>query len=256
MIVEFIGSTGAGKTTLIAEVQRQLAKTTDVISSFDLIAAKLGLGEVTSRTAKNLIQEIYGFYYLIRALPRHNAAITYSLRMLARKSDSAILTLNNVRSLVRKLGVYEILRRQQDNIILVDEGTVLLAHVLFVYNKAFYTADEIAKFAKLIPLPDVIVYVKAPTDILIKRSLQRTDPPREMKSKDPALVEKYVTDAVAMFEQLMQTEEIRKRVLIVDNPDRTNKQPDEAAELVTDFLLNCQNWQDYNLASGRWQMAK
>ena len=240
MIVEFIGSTGAGKTTLISEVQRRLATTTKVTTPFELIATRLGLGNVTSRTARNLIQEFYGFWYLIRLLPRHRATITFSLRMLARKSDSKILTFNNLRSLVRKIGVYEILRRQQDEIILVDEGTVLLAHVLFIYNKAYYTQEEIIEFASLIPLPDAVVYVKAPTDILIKRSMQRTDPPREMKTKDPALVEKYVTDAVAMFEQLIQTDEIRNRVLIVDNPERSDKQPDKAAQFVTEFVLKQQ----------------
>ncbi len=41
MIVEFIGSTGAGKTTLISEIQRRLDKTADVTTSFDLVAAPL-----------------------------------------------------------------------------------------------------------------------------------------------------------------------------------------------------------------------
>jgi deoxyadenosine/deoxycytidine kinase len=241
MIIEFIGSTGAGKTTLISQVQRSLAHTAVVTTSADLVTAKLGLPSVTHTTAKNLIQELYGLVYLIRSLPQHKASIAFSLRMLARKADSVILTINNVRSLVRKLGVYEMIRRQQKNrIILVDEGTVLLAHVLFVYNRAYYTPEEITEFASLVPLPDVVVYVKAPVDSLINRSLQRSDPPREMKSKDPEMIEKYVNDAVAMFDQLVTTEEIRERVLIVDNPEWDEKQSEEAAEYVSEFVLNHQ----------------
>jgi thymidylate kinase len=241
MIIEFVGSTGAGKTTLISQVQRSLAHTTSVTTSADLVTAKLGLPTITHTTAKNIIQELYGFLYLIRSLQQNKASIAFSLRMLVRKADSVILTINNVRSLVRKLGVNEMIRRQQkDRIILVDEGTVLLAHVLFVYNRAYYTPEEIRKFVSLIPLPDVVVYVKAPLDTLIKRSLQRSDPPREMKSKDPEMVEKYVNDAVAMFDQLIATEEIRNRVLIVDNPQWTEKQSDEAAKYISEFVLSHQ----------------
>jgi deoxyadenosine/deoxycytidine kinase len=246
MIIEFIGSTGAGKTTLIAEVQRRLSQFANVTTPFELLAAPLGLAGVTHPTTRNLIQELVGFPYLIRSLPQHKSSIAFSLRMLARKADSAVLTINNIRSLVRKIGAYEMMRRdKKDHVILVDEGTVLLAHVLFVYNKAYYTSEEITEFAGLVPLPDVIVYVKAPVDSLIKRSLQRSDPPREMKSKNPDEVEKYVNDAVAMFDELVNTEEIRSRLLVVDNPECADKVVNNAADTVTEFVLNHQTAPPY-----------
>ncbi|MDX1412980.1 MAG: hypothetical protein R3293_02255 [Candidatus Promineifilaceae bacterium] len=241
MIIEFIGSTGAGKSTLISQVESRFATTTNVTTPFNMIASQVGLLRVTNPTAQNMIQEIFSLSYLIRSLPRYKASIAFSLRMLARKADSAILTINNLRSLVRKIGVYEFIRRHQQNrIILVDDGTVLLAHGLFVYNGAYFMSREIAEFASLIPLPDVIVYVRAPVDTLVKRSLQRSDPPREMKSKDPRLIEKYVNDAVIMFEQLIETEEIRDRVVIVDNLESAEKQSKEAAEFVTELVLSHQ----------------
>ncbi|UCC50162.1 MAG: hypothetical protein JSV68_13710, partial [Anaerolineaceae bacterium] len=200
-----------------------------------------GLSGVTTPTTRNLIQELFGFLYLLRSLPTYKASIVFSLRMVARKADSVILTINNIRSLVRKIGIYEMLRRDKQNqIVLVDEGTVLLAHVLFVYNKAYYTPEEISQFAGLIPLPDLIVYVKAPVDSLIKRSLQRSDPPREMKSKNPDEVEKYVNDAVAMFDELVNTEEIRSRLLVIDNPECADKVVNNAADTVTEFVLSHQ----------------
>ena len=241
MIIEFIGSTGAGKTTLIDEVQRRLARTAGATTSFELVAAKLGLSNIRQTTARNLIQELYGLWYLIRSLPRYKATIDFSLKMIARKAGSPIFVINNFRSLVRKIGIYEILRRQQaDNIILVDEGTVLLAHVLFIYNSAYYTPEEITQFASIVPLPDLIVYVRTPVQNLIERSMRRTDPPREMKAKNPEQIEKYVSDAVSMFEQLIETEEIRDRVLIVDNPESVNRRSEKAVEFVTEFVLDQQ----------------
>ena len=239
MIIEFIGSTGAGKTTLISEVQRRLAKTAEVTTSFDLVAAPLGLRGVTHPTARNLIQELVGLPFFIRSLHRHKAFVVFALRMLARQANFTIFTINNLRSLVRKIGVYEIIRRtEHDRIILVDEGTVLLAHNVFVYSSACYTPEEIAKFASLIPLPDVIVYVRAPMDSLIRRSLQRADPPREMKSKNRAQIEAYVNRAVTMFEQLVKADEIRSRVLIVENPEIADKGCDTAVDTITEFVLN------------------
>ena len=138
MIVEFIGSTGAGKTTLISEVRRRLAKTAEVRTSFDVVAARLGLRAVTHPTAQNLIQELVGLPFFIRSLTRQKAFVAFALRLLARQANFTVFTINNLRSLQRKIGVYEIIRRYaHDRIILVDEGTVLLAHNVFVYSGAF-----------------------------------------------------------------------------------------------------------------------
>jgi thymidylate kinase len=237
MIIEFIGSTGAGKTTLISAVQRRLAQTTEVTTAFELVAAPLGLRGVTHPTARNLIQEVAGLPFLLGSLPRHKAMLAFTLRMLARQAGFSIFTLNNLRSLARKIGVYEIGRRYgRDRIILVDEGTVLLAHNLFVYSSASYTADEIATFAALTPLPDVVVYVRAPVESLIGRALRRADPPREMRGKDRAQIESYVRRAVALFEQLVETEELRGRVLIVDNPESDERGRDTVVDCITEFV--------------------
>lgn len=233
MIIEFIGSTGAGKTTLISEVQYRLANLAEVTTSFDLIATPLGLRDITQPTARNFIQEFVGFPFFVHSLRRNKAFVVYALRMLARQASFTIFTINNLRSLERKIGVYEVARRyERDRIILVDEGTVHLAHNVFVYSSEYYNPEEIGEFVGLIPLPDIIVYVRAPVDDLIERSLQRVDPPREIRSKDRVLIEEYIKRAVGMFEQLVKAEKIRDRVLIVENPNFS----DEGHERMTDHI--------------------
>jgi len=239
MNVEFIGSTGAGKTTLISEVQRRLAQTADVTTSFELVAALLGLHSVIHPTARNLIQELVGFPFFIRSLHRHKAFIIFILRMLARQANLSIFTINNLRSLERKIGVDEIIKRRQHNkIILVDEGPLLLAHNVFVYTGAHYTYEEIARFASLVPLPDIIIYIKVPVDILVQRSLLRADPPREIKSRDRGLIEKHVSRAVRMFDQLIEAENIQARLLIVENPDSSRQGYDKAVDDIVEFILS------------------
>lgn len=239
MIVEFIGSTGAGKSTLIKEVQRSLSKKVRVATSFDLVVEPFGLRGTTNPTAKNLIQEIVSFPFFLRSLGRHKQFVVFTLRMLARQASLTFFTINNIRSLERKIGVYEIIRRNhQDQIILVDEGTVLTAHNVFVYTSAVYSPEEICRFARLVPLPDLIIYVRAPVNILTQRSLLRTDPPREIKSKDRALVEKYVSRAVSMFDKLVEAENIQCRLLVVENPDSNGQAHDPVVDHITEFILN------------------
>jgi thymidylate kinase len=237
MIIEFIGSTGAGKTTLISEVQRRLSQTTVVATSFDVVASPLGLRRVTHLTIRNLIQEIVGFPFFIGSLYRHKAIIVFILRMLARQASFSFFTINNLRSLERKIGVDEIIkRRQHDKIILVDEGPLLLAHNVFVYSGAHYTCEEITRFASLVPLPDIIIYIKAPMEILVQRALQRTDPPREMRSRDRELIEKHINRALKMFDQLIAAENIQARLLIVENPDFSHGHS-EIVDNIVQFIL-------------------
>jgi thymidylate kinase len=239
MIVEFIGSTGAGKTTLITQVQHRLAQETNVTSSFAVVASLLGLGSISHPTARNLIQELAGLPFLLRSLSRHRAFLLFMWRMIRRQASFSIFTVNILRSLARKIAVYEIIKsRQQNQIVMVDEGTILLAHNVFVYSDAKYTSEEIAMFASLVPLPDIIVYIKAPIDALVQRSLQRADPPREIRSKNPALVETSIHRAVQIFDQLSQADPIRRRLLVVENPHSDHQHTADVVEHITRYILN------------------
>ncbi len=236
-MIEFIGSTGAGKTTLILEVQRKLTGIAEVSTAFHLIAVPLGAQGVVHPTAQNLIQELVGFPFFLFSLRGNTRFLIFALKMLARHSGFTFFTVNYLRSLERTIGVYEVIRRYaRGRVVLVDEGTVLSAHNIFVYTDAPYSSEEIAEFASLVPLPDLIVYVKAPIDTLIQRSLQRSDPPKEMRSKDPALIEKYIRRADAIFEQLAKAEKIRSRLLIVENPQLTSNERSAVVDYVSEFI--------------------
>ena len=237
MIVEFIGSTGAGKTSLISKIHHKLAQTTVVTTSFGLVAAPLGLSGVTHPTAQNLIQELVAFPFFISSLNRYRKFLAHTIRTFSHNTKFSIHTINNLRSLERKIGLYEIAQRyNRDRIILVDEGPILAAH-MFVFAGSAIASSEIDTFAALLPLPDLIVYIKAPVEVLVKRALQRPDPPREMGSKNPVMTEKYVKDATAIFDQLMSAERIRSRVLVVDNPDLTEAEHDTIADHASVSIL-------------------
>jgi thymidylate kinase len=238
MIIEFIGSTGAGKTSLISKIHHRLAQTTVVTTPFDLVAAPLGLSHITHPTVQNLIQELVGFPFFIGSLNYYREFLAHTVKIFSRNTKFSIHTFNNLRSLERKIGMYEIIRRYNyDRIILVDEGPILAAH-MFVFATSPVTSAEISTFTALLPLPDLIVYVKAPIEILVKRTLQRSDPPREMSSKDPVMMEKYIRSSIRIFDQLMDVERIRNRLLVVNNTDLANEERDRVVDSAVETILS------------------
>ena len=219
MIVEFIGSTGAGKTTLISEVYRRLAKTDRVTESIDLTTGLLGLKGVTNPTLKNLVMEFISLPVFILTLYKHNQFIRHTVKLFWRKTSFSMQTIHNLRSLERKIGMYEITKHfGKDQIILVDEGPILAAH-MFVSTENTYTPEELTQFTDLLPLPDLIVYIRASVDTLIKRTVQRADPPREIDVKKQARMEAYLKRTVVLFDQLTQAENIRPLLLVVESLD-------------------------------------
>jgi thymidylate kinase len=239
MIVEFAGCTGAGKTTLAREVHRRLAKHGPVTTSYELAAGPVGLGQATNPTLRNLVQDLVGLPFFLGGLVRHRAFVGYALKALGRQSSSLFLTANYVRSIARKIGMYEIGRRSpQDRIILVDEGTVLSAHLLFVFGRHEPSQEEIEAFASLVPLPDLVICVEAPLECLVQRSLQRSDAPREMKAKDEPEVEAYLKCAAGLFDRLTRTGPIRDRVLVASNPTAAEDERHKLAEWIAAFILN------------------
>jgi thymidylate kinase len=237
MMVEFIGSTGAGKTTVAAAVQRRLAERAGVDTAPDFVASLIGLPPLATPLRRNLVGDLVGLPFFLVSLPRHGEFFRFVLGVLARQR-LGLQAANRVRSTIRKVGVYEILRRRAPGrIVLVDEGTVLHAHNLFVFTSRAYSAADLDRFASLAPLPELIVYVRAPLATLVRRSLERPDPPREIRSRDRGLVELFVGRAHAMFETLVEIPVIRERVVVVDNPgDRAGASARAVEEVVESIL--------------------
>ena len=204
-----------------------------------MIASPLGLQRVKNPTARNFIQEIFGLPSFLRSFWRYRDFILFNLRILSQHKIFTIFMLNNLRSLERKIATYATInRRQPEQIILVDEGVVLQSHHLFVYIDTDFSQEDISTFARLCPLPDLLVYIQAPLDQLIERSFKRPDPPRPIRSKDPALNEKFIRQAVNMFEQLIRTEQLRGRTVLINNPDTPEESHKALAVRIAQKIMN------------------
>ena len=218
MIVEFIGASGAGKTTLARAVNEGAGRS-DVSLAWDLILDRPGLRRITHPTARNLLAEGLTLPALAGGWRRHHPFLSFSRQRLGKYSRSRFERLNYLRSILRKVGMHEFARRHDRRVVLADEGTVLTAYYLFVYVNSGFDADELDRFASLVPLPDRIVYVRAPLATLVDRSLLRSDRRRELVAVSRGELERWIGRATAVFDHLVTVPPIRERATVVDNLD-------------------------------------
>ena len=125
-----------------------------------------------------------------------------------------------MRGVLRKVGMFHLARRRaRDAIVLSDEGTLLSSYNLFVATKADFGEADVARFADLAPVPDLVVYVRAPVESLVERAMSRPDPRRQHVGVGAAEIEADVRRTVELFDLLVQTVPVAGRVTIVESSD-------------------------------------
>lgn len=234
MIVELIGSSGAGKTTLVRRLARG-AGAGAVVSATDLIMDRPGRRWVRNPKVSNLVADATVLPSFLRG--RDREFVRFAFDRVRRHAPSRFAKVNYLREIVRDVGTHELARRAAaGRTVLVDEGAVLTAYHLFVYSDAPFDRVDLDRFAELVPLPDGIVHVTAPLDVLVDRAMRRPDRRRELASDDRADVERLLARAVEVFDGLVASPRIRERTLVVDTADLTPAAQAAVVERVTAFI--------------------
>lgn len=236
MIVEFIGCSGAGKTTLAKEIER-IGGPRPAISATELVVDHPGLRWISDPTAVNLVADVISFPPFLRALGHDKDFVTFAFDRLRRHAPSSFAKYNYMLNVVRKVGVQEMARRAASRgTVLIDEGVVLSAYQLFVYSDAPFDPVDLERFARLVPLPDRVVYVRAPLDLLVDRAMSRPDPRRELAGRSPSELRLSLARAIGLFDGLARTEPIRDRLVTVDIGDDSVETRDVAVREISRSL--------------------
>ncbi len=239
MIVEFVGCTGAGKTTLARELCAHAPFPGGSVIGSDIVLGRPPFRKVTNPTAANLIQDVAGLPYFMGAWRRDRPFFKLSGDLLGEHAPSTFDKLMNTRSVMRRVGMFELARhRARGRTVLIDEGPVLIGYHLFVYSTAEPSGPDFDRFAALVPLPDRIVYVKADVPTLVARAQARPDPRRQLARLPQESVVASIERAADVFDRLTAAPRLRDRVLVVDNTSsdlRTRRHlAASLAELLTD----------------------
>jgi hypothetical protein len=220
MIVEFIGCAGAGKTSLRNLICEQGIPGHDVVAMPDLLLQRPLLRRVAHPTAVNVVQELGGLPFLLRALSGERPYLAFARRTLWREATSSFDKLNGMRGVARKVGMFHLARtRASHAVVLSDEGTLLSSYNLFVATKEEFGQAELDRFARLVPMPDHVVYVRAPVESLVERARSRPDPRRQHVGQSTAAIEADVRRTVQLFDLLVEAAPLAGRVSLVESRD-------------------------------------
>jgi adenylate kinase len=237
LIVELIGCSGAGKTTLATALSVRSGVDHRIVTPMDLVTDRPGLRRVKNPHVLNVVADIRAFPHLLANLRCHRTFLRFAFDRLRWGAPSTLLKLNYVRSVVRRVGMHEMaVREGGDATVLADEGTLLIAYLLFVYSRAGFAQADLERFADLVPLPDRIVYVRVPPEVLLGRALGRPDPRRELAGAKPREAERWLHRATAVFDGLAAAPAVRRRLLIVDNSESTPDAKETLVNRIADFI--------------------
>lgn len=235
MIVELVGPSGAGKSTLARLLRDHLGGPESAMVASDLVMDRPLLRKVHNAQVVNLVQDACALPHLTRTLPRHADLLRLSARVLAAHAPSRLDLVLNTRSVMRRIGMFELARSRSDRpVVLVDEGPALIAYHLFVYSTAEPTDDSLARFADCLPLPDLLVYVRSPLSVLTDRAFSRPDRRRQLAGLTRREAERPLRRALQVFDRLVSTERLQDRTLVVANESASVAALDDvAARLAT-----------------------
>ena len=241
--IELIGPTGAGKTTLARRIVATGAVGRRTRYWTELVTDHPGLRRVRDPHAINLLADVAALPAWIPPTPRDRELARFAFDRLRHHAPSRALGLNYLRNVVRKIGIHRLAERADPTTAIVfDEGTILLAYQLFVYSRAPFTTTELERFAELVPLPDRIVHVRAPIDVLTARAMERPDRRRELARTDPGATRRWIERAVELFDALVELEPIRARTRTVELRDGAADDVTRTADEIAGWLEEEPTW--------------
>jgi len=218
MHIDLIGSTSAGKTTL-AKKMMEAGKNSgvDVSLSDDFMLEQLYLGWVKNEFFRRRFVEIIAFMIWLTCLAKYKEFFGFVVRESRSSPGSWFYKMNRIRNVIRKIGIYEFISRRvgSQQVVLADnEGILQGVHNLFVHQNGQADLHKIARYVELVPLPDVVLYLRQEESVLVARTIERGHGRVTENSHDKVV--HFVRQAVAVFNELINVPKVQERLLIVD----------------------------------------
>jgi thymidylate kinase len=241
MQIELIGCTSAGKSTLAREILLTCREQgLDIFSGEDFVLKQLRLNWIKSQVLRKFLVNLAALLAALAAWRDIRTPYLFATQLLSPLPLPRVERLNLLRNVLKKLGIDAIVRarRTGQQIILLDEGALHIAHNLFVHVAAGPPMDAIPAFVKSIPLPDFVVYLRQPESTLIERIVKRGHSRIANLSHENAAV--FVRRAVATFDTLVQEPAVQNRLLVVDGARRVTtfagERDDPAVDLASGII--------------------
>lgn len=236
MQIELIGCTSAGKSTLARDILLACREQgLDIFLGEDFVLKLFRLNWIKSHLLRKLLVNLAALLAGLVAWRNNRNFYLFATQLLFQLPIPRVERLNLLRNVLKKLGIGEIVRARSTSqqIILLDEGVLHIAHNLFVHVAASPNTDAIPAFVKLIPLPDVVVYIRQPESTLIERIVKRG----HKRIADPSYenIACFVRRAIDTFDKLVQEPAVENKLLVVDGVRKVTTGANERDDPVLDL---------------------
>ena len=223
MIIEFIGSTGAGKTTLIKHILYSCEREgIDAVVGTDIVLKQSQLNGIKSDLLRAVLVNLISLSASLAAWRNNPEFYRFVFQMILKLPGRVpwVQRLLLAKNILKRIGIYELIRRRgtEQQIYLVDEGTLHVAHSLFVHLAGQANRHDVSTFASLVPLPQVVVYLRQDEAVLVERILTRG----HARVPDHSVTDAahFIKQAVNVFDELVQNPAIEQRVVVVDGAQK------------------------------------
>lgn len=221
MQIELIGCSCAGKSTLARQMVlagRQLGH--DIVLADEFVLRELRLGWLQAVTLRKAAVNIAGVLAALFTWRRNGTLYRFGWGILKRLPRSRFERASLARNVLKKIGLAEFVkaRARTSPIVVMDEGALHIAHNLFVHESADVNSDGIPVFTRLVQMPDVVVYVRTPEDIVVERMIQRGH--RRISDASHESVAAFVRRAMETFDRLVEDAAVAERLVTTGEADR------------------------------------
>jgi hypothetical protein len=218
MQIELIGCTSAGKSRF---AQKMLKSNNHnglhLVTSYDFVIDWAHLDWVKNHRIRMLFLNLIALSACLLTwrsnLNFYRFVIGVILRLPADVRPFEKLKIARIAA--RNVGIFEIVRRNSydHQVVLADEGTLQIAHYLFVHVSVEPNMSDLETFVRLVSLPEVAVYIEEPESVLISRTRKRGH--KRIPENMPALVDRFIKHGIAVFDKLVESPALEGKVLIV-----------------------------------------
>lgn len=222
LVVEFIGATGVGKSTLMAAVAECLAaQGVRVCEAEELTLAHYGLTFCRNRKVRSALVHLlalrscWRYFFTRDGFRLWQLALASIRRGMGNVRTGATL----LRNFCKRTGFHLLLEKLRGDlsgcdIVLCDEGVVHAAHNLFVHTNAAPKDQDVVEFGRVVPRPDLLVWVTAPpvqsAGVILRRGHSRV-------RGTTAAARTFAEHAHATFEILASVAGVQEILCKVDN---------------------------------------
>lgn len=237
MIIEFMGCTGAGKTTLALGVARRLrAGGRDVRDHCSLDSSGWVSLNNALRTPLMLLPMALDW-------STRRASLRAGWQAMRDRSQSGFWKAARYWAMTRRVGEDALRRRAGCQVVhVVDEGLMGIIGLAFCGPAPPSQADLDPLLAAL-PLPDLMVWVDAPLDSVVERTRGRPDPPRELRGLSRQQLRACLANVETVYRALAGGPRAAGRVIRAWNPAgpwvKRGREMDRIAEALRTRLDGC-----------------